>query len=191
MPYTAAIKDRVGQVMPGAATPATGSSVVRDESFQWKSLPEGGLVTIDTPRSKAVLGTTKAGPHTLGQVVVTPGPNRQDWAAVTLTVVEGRDFQSPGKILVTATGLAENTGMKWKDDAHSSVGRNWGHRPALVEGIPATIQLPVAASRVRAWSLDEHGQRRAALTVRDAQGRAALEIGPAQATLWYEVEIRP
>jgi hypothetical protein len=124
-------------------------------------------------------------------VVVAPGPNRQGWAAVTLTVVQGTGFASPGSVLVTATGYAENTGMGWKDAAKTSVGHDWGRRPSLVEGIPATITLPVAARQIRAWSLDDRGQRRGELAAREERGHAVIAIGPEHRTLWYEIEIGP
>ena len=60
--------------------------------------------------------------------------------------------------------------------------RGWGKRPSLVEGVAATIKLPNAA-KLRAWALDERGQRGAEVPVKDG----ALEIGPEHKTLWYEV----
>src|SRR5262249_59597224 len=123
----------------------------------------------------------------LGGVVIEPGATSQDgWGVLTLTAIEG-DFKGPGRLLVTATGNAENTGMKWKSDAKDSVGRNWGKTPSLVEGVPARITLPVPAASVRAWALDERGQRRAALTVEaEPEGKAGLPPGPGHPTPWDE-----
>lgn len=162
-------------------------------AFHWTAAEgqDQGGVTIDTMRSKAVIGSTKLGPSRLKDVTITPGPNRQDWAAITLTAIDGADFRAAGRILITATGLAENQGMKWQDAEKTSVGRDWGERPSMVEGIPATITLPVAASRARAWPLDERGQRRTGEPLRiepDGEG-CRLTIGPASRTLWYEVEV--
>jgi hypothetical protein len=147
-----------------------------------------GVVSVNTPKSKAVIGYGRGKRFELGKVVIEPGETAQDgWCTVTLTATEGDLSGGPARLLVTATGTAENTGMKWKSPAHDSVGRNWGKAPSLVEGVPARITLPVAGSRVRAWVLDERGQRRADLPVQTGGGRAALEIGPRHRTLWYEV----
>jgi hypothetical protein len=81
--------------------------------------------------------------------------------------------------------------MLWKNAEHSSVGRNWGHAPSLVEGIPARITLPVAAKDIEAWELDECGQRKTKITVEsDASGHAVVVIGPQLRTIWYEMAIK-
>jgi hypothetical protein len=38
--------------------------------------------------------------------------------------------------------------------------------------------------------LDESGNRRAAVTVSESDGKAILALGPKHKTVWYEVEIR-
>jgi hypothetical protein len=80
--------------------------------------------------------------------------------------------------------------MRWKDSARTTVGRDWGTGPTLVEGIPATITLPVPATRLTVWALDERGQRRELVPVRDAGRSATFEIGATYRTLWYEAVVR-
>jgi hypothetical protein len=80
--------------------------------------------------------------------------------------------------------------MIWKDAKRDSVGQDWGHAPALVEGIPATIVLPLAAgTTARAWALDGRGQRGGEVPVKAAAGKATVAIGPEFRTLWYEIEL--
>ena len=147
----------------------------------WKLPPwdqTNGVFTVTAPRAKAVIGFTRGRTFDLGNNIrIAPGPTRQDWSAITITEM------APHRWLITATGYAENTGMGWKNSEHTTVGRDWGQAPSLVEGIPATITLPGAT---KAWALDERGQRKAELPVRDS----IVEIGPQQQTLWYEVETR-
>jgi hypothetical protein len=154
--------------------------------------PKRGVVTVNTPRSNAVIGYGGGKRFDLGGVILEPGATRQDgWCTVTLTVMEGKLPKGPARLLLTATGTAENTGMKWKSAAHDSVGRNWGKAPSLVEGIAARVTLPVPAARARAWVLDERGQRRTVLPVQaDGAGKATLTIGPGQRTLWYEIALQ-
>ena len=91
-------------------------------------------------------------------------------------------FTSAKRILITATGDIENTGMGWKNAEKTSVGRDWGKAPVLVEGPAAKIELP-GGGKFKAWALDERGQRRAEIPV----ANGTLEIGPQWKTLWYEV----
>jgi hypothetical protein len=163
------------------------------------SQKDRGVVTINTARSKAVIGFGAGRRFDLGGVVIEPSQTIQDgWCAITLTAIEG-DFEAVQKqqkglrVLITATGYAENTDMGWKDvpgyPPKSSCGRNWGKPPSLVEGIGATITLPLQAKRVQAWALDERGQRKAKIQVTaDASGNAVIRIAPQWQTLWYEVE---
>ncbi len=175
---------------PNPAEPP-GDPIVSDNGeLTWDSRDDQGVVLINTPRSKAAIGVTGKGPYRLGEVVIAPRPNLQKWAAITLTVMEGQGFDAPGRILVTATGYAENTAMGWRNEEKTTVGPDWGKAPSLVEGIPATIQLPVATERVKVWALDERGQRAGPVAVRSEQGKAAFDLGPEHKTLWYEVEVK-
>ncbi len=153
-----------------------------------------GCVMVMAPRSKAVIGAQESGSdacYDLGDgIAVRTGKTLQNWSAVTLTVLDGEGFKAPARILVTATGYVQNTGMIWKDARHDSVGRDWGHAPALVEGVPATIELPLAAgTTARAWALDGRGQRGKEVPVKAAEGKATMAIGPEFKTLWYEIEL--
>ncbi|WP_165070629.1 carbohydrate binding domain-containing protein [Paludisphaera rhizosphaerae] len=177
----------------GWHSPAEATEPDDGRTFAWQPGTDEklGHLSIDAKRSKAFIGSIKAGPARLGDVTITPKPNRQDWAAVTLTAIDGPDFRSPGRILLTATGDAGNVGMKWRDAARTTIGTDWGKGSSLVEGIPAVIELPAAASKVRAWPLDEKGQRRlnAPLKAESAGEGSRITIGPEAKTLWYEIEI--
>ena len=148
-------------------------------------------VLVNSPRSKAVIGAMKEGERFgLGEITFTAGRTRQGWAALTMTAMEGRDFSSPGRWLVTATGYIENAGMAWKNPERSSVGAAWGTGPCVVEGVPFAISFGRAADRLSAWALDGRGRRQTKLSVKEAGGRAVLEPGPEHKTLWYEIEAR-
>jgi hypothetical protein len=149
-----------------------------------------GVVLIDTPKSKAVIGHGGGQRFHLGGVVIDPGDTLQDgWSVITITAMEGL-IAGPGKLLVTTTGTVENTGMGWKSDKKDSVGSRWGRAPSLVEGVPVRLTLPAAASRVRAWILDERGQRRAPLRVQAKGDQALIVLAPEYRSLWYEIAIR-
>ncbi len=161
------------EAQPGASGPPPTSLV-------WDT--KNARAIVDTARSKALIG--KVGePVQLGGVKIAPGESMQHWSVIQITVLEGPDFKSAHRVLVTATGYAENSGMKWHDEAKSTVGRDWGHAPSLVEGIGGTITLPPGRNW-KAWALDETGVRKTEVPVADG----ALRIGPQWKTLWYEME---
>ncbi|MEN3113431.1 carbohydrate binding domain-containing protein [Uliginosibacterium paludis] len=148
----------------------------------------GKTVVINTPRSRALIGARLGHAQDLSGVQLELTRARNDWGVLQANVIDG-SFTGPGRILVTALGQVENTGQRWLDDKHTSVGRNFGSAPTLVEGLAARITLPVAASRVHAWALDERGNRRTEIKVTGSE-HATLEIGEAWRTLWYEIEIK-
>jgi hypothetical protein len=86
--------------------------------------------------------------------------------------------------------VAENTRMGWKNPEKSSVGKDWGVAPTRVEGVSARITVPAPAQAVKAWALNERGQRAAALAAEAGSGGVAvIVIGPERHTLWYEVAV--
>ena len=199
-----ALREAVGIAMSDAAAPSSpappplpGSYVSQGRELTWDSRGGKGAVTVDTPRSKAVIGYVIGRTFDLDGIQIAPGATMQDWAAITLTAMGGgsptsstpKSLQAPGRILVTATGFVQNTGMGWKNGEHATVGRDWGRAPTLMEDIPATITLPVAARRMEAFALDERGQRREKLPVIDNGGKASIRIGAGNPTPWYELVI--
>lgn len=163
--------------------------------------PGRGVITVDTGRTKAVIGYGGGKRFVLGGVVIAPGQTMQDgWCAITLTVMEGElpsRFPSalfgPVRLLITTTGYAQNTGWKLRgyggDPKKLTLGRDWGKPPSLVEGIPVRIVLPLPAKSVKVWALDERGHKRSLIPVHpDGKGRAVIDLGPSWQTLWYAVE---
>ena len=159
--------------------------------YEWT---DAQRMTLDSPGYKAAIGyfdgrtAFEFGKQRLDQnakLIITP---KEGWACFQITSMEQEYFPKGNldkdqHILITATGSIENTKMGWKNEKRTTVGRDWGMPPVLVEGPKATIALP-GGGRFKAWALDERGQRREEVPVRDAK----LEIGPQFKTLWYEVE---
>ncbi len=176
------------------ATELNSSGPLRSDTGElaWDASVEGReRVVIDTPRTKSVIGFTDGELFDLGGVTIQPGETRQGWSTISVTLFEGESFEGTGRALIVATGDAENTNMAWKDATRTSVGRNWGESPSLVEVVPAMVTLTVDPSRVSAWALDELGGRAGELQVGpDGDGGTLLHIGAPHRTLWYEVEVK-
>ncbi|MCX7968361.1 MAG: carbohydrate binding domain-containing protein [Armatimonadetes bacterium] len=182
-----------------------GSRFVSDTNeLVWNLTEKGrGVVTVNAQNSKAVIGFGGGKKFELGSVTIEPGQTMQDgWCAITVTAMEGNlptrplsRVLRPVRLLITATGYAENADIGWKEvpgyPPKSSCGRNWGRPPSLVEGIPAKITLPFPAKQVQGWALDEKGQRKEQIPVTaDPNGNAMIQIGPQWRTLWYEIEVK-
>lgn len=150
-----------------------------------------GVVTINTTRTKAVLGFTANREFDLGAVHISPGKTVQDWSTIGITLLEGASFDDPagGAAVIVTTGDHANTGMLFTDATRSSVSDMWGHSPALIEPVSGTIDLPVPADRVAAWALSPTGERLGQATVGDLNGKARIQLSSADPTLWYEVRI--
>jgi hypothetical protein len=156
------------------------------------SLPGAGYFTVNTLRSKLFTGFVHGRSFDLAGVQIKIGATRLDWATLSLVCRDGAGFDRPGRILIAATGLAQN---KWADVQHLpgdkiTLGYRWGKDPVLCEAVPTEILLPVAAERVQFYPLDEAGQRRAAVPVEASAGKALLHLGPQHRTAWYEVDVR-
>jgi hypothetical protein len=179
---------RIGPEKKWSAPPAENSAILRSANGQLTWDTAARRMLIAAPRSAGVVGSVRADEKIdLGSVQITPGATQQNWATINATVIDGTDFKTARRILITATGTAENTGMQWKDAEKTSVGTNWGTAPSLVEGIPAQISLP-PLKKAKAWALDDRGQRKSEVLLRQANGRTVLDLSPEHQTLWWEIE---
>ncbi len=156
----------------------------------WTAVKGREVVTVNSPRTRGLLGFTDGGEFSLSGVKIEPARSRLGWSTILLTVGEGEGFKAPARILLVATGEVTNTAMGWKDAAKTTVGRDWGRAPTLVEPVAAAITLPAAADDVTVRALDERGQPGEAVKVEDAGGAARFHIGRPHKTLWYEIVIQ-
>jgi hypothetical protein len=179
-----------------AAKPTAGQAATEWVSdtgqLRWNvSQPGAGYFTVDTPRSKLFTGFVHGRSFRLGDVTLSLGKTRLDWATVSMTAMEGSGFAGPGRVLIAATGWIQNTDAKIEElgEGRVTLRDRWGHEPTLCEGVDARVELPVPAERVHLYPLDEAGNRRQAVAVTNRDGRAVLPLGSEHKTLWYEVEI--
>ena len=149
------------------------------------------MLRIVTPRTQVFLGYVAQQRAELGEVAISVGATRDHWATVGLTLLEGAYHSSTGgRGLIVATGAIENTHQTWKGEGRTTLGATWGDAPTLIETVPAEIELPIPASRVTAYALDEKGKRGQPIVVREKEGKAVLVLGGTKKpTLWYEFVI--
>jgi hypothetical protein len=161
--------------------------------LRWDISQDGaGYFTADTPRAKLFTGFVAGRTFRLGKVSIQIGPTRLDWATVSMVALDAEAFDSPGRILIAATGWSQNTGKVPEEVGSNRVtlSNQWGEEPILCEGILASIQLPVKSDQVRFYPLDQSGNRRKPIPVKTLDGQTSLPLSPHHKTVWYEVEIK-
>jgi hypothetical protein len=156
-----------------------------DQHVVWDNRdPAKAHVTLNTDATRAVWGFVAGQKFKLGGLTVTVGKPDIDYAVIVMTSLDGLPLESSKRMLLTLTGIAENTGMQW-NEARTSVGDQWGKGPTLVNGIPAEIML--SQPKLRVFSLDPRGQRLAPVSVEQTAGTSQFSVGPEYKTLWYEL----
>jgi len=200
VPATLALQSRLslsldaseGSLDQAPAAPAGGRIESDTGELAWdRTRANQGVVTVNTARTKAVIGFRASTDFDLGTVRISPGSALQNWSTIGITLLEGDAFDSPagGAAVIVATGDHANAGMVFTDSSRTSVSDRWGGAPALIEVVPGTIDLPVTPDRVTVWALDPRGERLGPVTVTDADGKARITLASAEPTLWYEVRI--
>ncbi|MDD5327331.1 MAG: carbohydrate binding domain-containing protein [Phycisphaerae bacterium] len=109
-----------------------------------------------------------------------------NYAALTVTYLRPDSIKLPlpegEKILITACGRCENTGMIFSAD-RTTVGTNWGGAPVLIEPVSAIIRFPLRG--LRCYALAADGTIKSAVPTTIENNQTVIEISPAYETMWY------
>ncbi len=101
---------------------------------------------------------------------------------IPYVALDGKSLQASDRILVTACGRCENSGMLFSEDRRT-VGRRWGKAPVRIEPVDATMAL--SAGDWQAWALAPDGRRKEAARVVTVGKACDLVLSTAHGTLWY------
>jgi hypothetical protein len=104
------------------------------------------------------------------------------YAVITATPLDGVPWWNSKKILVTACGRCENTGMKFSDDRRT-VGRDWGGPPVQIEAVEGTVTVPMGKWRCHALGPD--GMPTEEVPVRFEQDQNTVPLSAKYKTMWY------
>ncbi len=102
-----------------------------------------------------------------------------EFVTLTLTPVDAK------RVLVTACGRCENTGMKFSRDRRT-VGRNWGSAPVQVEAVEGEITL--GEGRWTCEALTPDGAPGEDVSISTGGERSILKLSSKHGTMWYLLE---
>ena len=170
------------------AIPVVSNPIVSDTNqLAWyNSSAMTGLVTVDTPRSQALIGFVKAN----GKSVTNLSANVQNrFCTIWITSLESEPISRASRLLLTLGSRVENEGMRW-NDRRSNLSE-WGGPPTLIEPVVGRITLRNLdrAKVVFAQPLDGSGQPMGepVRAEKEADGWN-IPLGK-PVTSWYEVMV--
>jgi hypothetical protein len=102
----------------------------------WNSEQKGGLVSIDTARTSALVGFVKQNGITTSHLAA---DIENDFCALTLSSLDGEPLVRSATMLLTTGGKVENSGAVW--NARRTNSEVWGDAPTRIEPIKGWILL--------------------------------------------------
>ena len=152
-----------------------------------------GFVTVNTPRTQAVIGFLSTGPHELATVTLRSTTN---FGAIYVTAMDAEaTIESAHRLLVTAVGPVRNTGMEYETTSQPSpLGtpysrlREAGKAPALLEAVTGQIEIRSRlAGQLKAWTLDVVGNRVREIPLAVKSDVLVLDMQSHAKTVYYEI----
>jgi hypothetical protein len=116
------------------------------------------VFTVDTPKTKVVLGHIAGTTLQVGDVSFAIGPTANGWVAVGLTAMDNLPLAQSQRILLVAMSQVENQDMQWSTD-RKTVGNKWGTGPTIIEQV--SVKAQIGARKLQAYPLDGSGKRAA------------------------------
>jgi hypothetical protein len=115
-----------------------GNPIVSDTGqLAWKTSAEhGGVVTVDSPKSVALVGFVRDNHAETSQL----SPDiANKFCAITLTALDDQPISRSDRLLLTTGGREENTGQVW--NARRTMTDPWGEAPTVIEPIKGWLLL--------------------------------------------------
>lgn len=170
-----------------AAGPQPDPIISDSGQLEWAwSKADAGQVTVDTPRTQAVIGfavSQNKAPENLSAEVANP------FRVIVLTSLDAQPIARSGKLLLVAGVRAVNTGMVW-NSAHTGLAE-WGTAPTLIEPVEGKVLLRGldGATGVAAQPLDGAGRPLGEAIGATHNGAAWQVPLGTPVTTWYAVTV--
>jgi hypothetical protein len=174
----------------GAKSESRHNPIVSDTGqLAWYTTPfDTGLVTVDSPRSQALVGFVKANRIATSNLVAAPA---NDFCALTLSSLETAPIAGSARLLLTAGARVENTGFRWNSERTDVAADGRGTSPSLIEVVsgPLTLRGLEPAHAVRVQPLDGAGRPLGpAIAATSAPAGWSFSLG-AVPTTWYTIDV--
>jgi hypothetical protein len=169
-------------------TPAPDPIVSDTHQLAWYTSPQKtGLVTVDSPRTQALIGFVRANGKFDSNLAVQVD---NTFCTVLLSSLDEKPIAQASKLLLVAGGRVENTGQQW-----NSVGTdvtNWGSSPTLIEPVKGTLTLQHlnAARAVLLQPINGAGQPEGPALPFTKKGDGWIVSLGQPVTTWYEVVVQ-
>jgi len=147
---------------------------------------KNGLVTVDTPRSQALIGFVRARGKEVGNLAADVS---NSFCTILLSSMDENPIATSSRLLLVAGGPVENSGQAW-NVAGTDV-TAWGESPTLIEQVSGSITLRNlrGAQTVSLQPVDGAGQPLGAPVVAASSGDDwKIPIGN-NTTTWYQITI--
>ncbi len=173
------------QSAAGGAAP----NPIRSDTSQltwYHSAPGMGLVTVDSPRTQALIGFLRSGQAGDGNL---EAEVENKFCSIQLSSLDAKPISQSSRMLLIAGGRVENTGQSW-NSAGTDV-TNWGDSPTLIEPVVGTLTLKhlEPARTIQLQAIDGSGQPIGApVSGKRAGGNWKIPLGKT-ATTWYELTV--
>lgn len=181
---------------PSQPTP---DPIVSDtHQLAWYTSPQknesgkAGLVTVDAPRTQALIGFVHAN-ETEGHAASDTNLAAQvdnKFCSILLSALDDKPIAEASKMLLIAGGRVENTGRQW--NVVGTAVTNWGASPTLIDPVRGTVTLRnlKGARAVLLQPIDGAGQPEGGVQAAIRKGNDwILRLGD-PITTWYEVTVQ-
>ena len=170
------LENRVIPTLAGEA--GRGVSISPSGALDWTVEDGKGLFCASGRGAQVYVGHA-AGfkPATQGKIAII----EPSFLALTVTALDDRVLDDSQKVLITACGRCENTGMKFSQDRRT-VGTNWGGPPVQIEAVQGTLRL---AGRWSCQALGPDGLPKHDVLVHYEDKESLLKLSPEYGTMWY------
>jgi hypothetical protein len=153
----------------------------------YSSAQQSGLVTIDTPRTQALIGFVRANDKSVSDL---DAQVDNAFCTILLSSFDMKPIVQASRLLLVAGGRVENTGQQW-NTAGTDV-TNWGGPPTLIDQVKGSLMLRhiQGARAVLLQPIDGAGQPQG-LPIHATRKGNSWEIPLGQTlTTWYEITVK-
>jgi hypothetical protein len=151
------------------------------------SAKKTGMVTVDTPRTQALIGFVRANGKADSNLAVDV---ENTFCSVLLSSLDDKPIDEAARMLLVAGGRVENGGQEW--NVVGTDVTSWGSSPTLIEQVKGTLTLRRLkdARSVMLQPIDGAGQPLGPAMAATKKGDGWVVALGQPVTTWYEIEVQ-